>query len=585
MDDPARIPFLMFDFANSEGEIQSLCFADPIAVIQTNVIDEVRSSLRAVERACSDGHYAAGFIAYEAAPAFDPAYSVAPGERSLPLLWFGLFERPLTEISLPPLRDYRLTEWTPSVNPGDFDRHIASIKTAIAQGETYQVNYTMRLRAQFDGDDQAFYRALAEAQRASYAAYLNLGRWRILSASPELFFRQKGSHILTRPMKGTIRRGRWLEDDVNQANCLLHSAKDRAENVMIVDLLRNDLGRIAETGSVHVDSLFAIESYPTVWQMTSTITAKARADATLEDVFAALFPCGSVTGAPKINTMNKIAALEDSPRGVYCGAIGYIAPDQTRVFNVAIRTVVLDAYTGVAEYGVGGGVTWDSTAHEEFKEALAKAAILTESAPAFDLLETMRLERGVYVLLERHLRRLADSAQYFDIRLDLSSVRRQLDDHARTYCSCARRARLLVSRDGRIRVESAALAPLTEAPQSVAVAHRPISRLNRFLYHKTTCRDVYEAAQSDHPDAFDVLLWNEQEQITEFTIGNAVFKIRGELLTPDRGSGLLGGTLRQELLEQGVIREAVITLSDLRDVTGMWLISSVRGWVPVHVRP
>lgn len=585
MDTAAEFPFLLFEFADREGTIQPLCFVNPTKIIQTNAIDEVRTALQAVERACNEGYYAAGFIAYEAAPAFDPAYAVVPGDPSLPLLWFGLFDKPLTEIPPHPHMNYQFTAWTPAVKRGDFDRQIANIKAAIAQGETYQVNYTMRLRAQFHGDDRTFYRTLAAAQQAPYSAYLNIGRQRILSASPELFFRQHGSHIMTRPMKGTAKRGLWMEDDSNQANWLLDSAKNQAENVMIVDLIRNDLGRIAETGSVHVDSLFAVEAYPTVWQMTSTITATTRADTTLDDVFAALFPCGSITGAPKISTMKKIAELEDSPRGVYCGAVGYMTPDHTRVFNVAIRTVVLDASTGVAEYGAGGGITWNSEAQEEYTETLTKAAILTETVPAFELLETMRLEQGQYALLDRHLRRLAKSARYFDIPLDLPRVQEQLDEHARAFDSFARRVRLLVSQDGQIRIESTALSPSPLESRPVALANRPVSRYNRFLYHKTTCRDVYEALQSEHPDALDVLLWNEQGEITEFTIGNVVLNIRGELLTPARESGLLDGTLRAELLEQGVVRAATITLSELASARQIWLISSVRGWIPVHFHP
>jgi para-aminobenzoate synthetase/4-amino-4-deoxychorismate lyase len=456
------------------------------------------------------------------------------------------------------------------------------VHEAIARGDTYQVNYTFKLRARFEGDDFAFYERLLAAQRTRYGIYLDTGRFRVLSASPELFFRRRGRRIVARPMKGTSARGRWHEEDDTHAARLASSAKERAENLMIVDLLRNDIGRIAEFGTVFVPELFRVERYPTVLQMTSTVEGTLGVGTTLEDIFAALFPCGSVTGTPKVSTMKLIAALEDSPRGVYCGACGFVAPGGDAAFNVAIRTVVIDAQSGAAEYGVGGGVTWDSTAQGEYAEALAKASLLAEEPDAFELLETMLLAGGKYGLLEEHLARIAESASYFDFTLSTVRVREALAEHARHYPTGTRRARLLVSADGRVRVESEELSLKPEAEvRPVALAKTPVSRDERFLYHKTTRRRVYEERRAEHPQAFDVLLWNEEGELTEFTNGNVVLELSGGRWTPPRECGLLAGTFRAGLIRRGEVAECVLTRDDLARASRCWLVNSVRGWVEV----
>jgi para-aminobenzoate synthetase/4-amino-4-deoxychorismate lyase len=571
----AASPLLIFDF---DGRRRS--FADPAGVIVATRLEDVRPALREAERAARSGLYAAGFVAYEAAPAFDAALAVRP-PGSLPLAWFGLFEAPLAEHHDAAPGPFSASEWRPSVGRAAYDAAVERVRAAIGRGETYQANYTLRLRARFSGDDLAFYEQLRAAQRARYCAYLRLGRQRILSASPELFFQWRGGEIVTRPMKGTARRGRWPEEDDARAAALLASEKERAENLMIVDLLRNDVGRVAITGSVAVPQLFAAERYPTVWQLTSTVAARTRPGTTLEDVFAALFPCGSVTGAPKVNTMRLLATLEDSPRGVYCGAIGLLEPGGAATFSVAIRTVQLHAATGAAEYGVGGGITWDSTPAGEYAETQAKAALLATRWPAFELLETLRLGAGGYALLDRHLARLAGSARFFGYRCDLDAARALLDAHAREHAHQERRVRLLLAEDGAARVESAPLDALPPEPLPVALAHAPVSSENRFLFHKTTLREAHDERRADAPGAFDVLLWNEHGELTEFTIGNLVLELGGRRFTPPRACGLLAGTMRAELLERGEVAERVLRPEDLARATSMWLINSVRGWVPV----
>jgi para-aminobenzoate synthetase/4-amino-4-deoxychorismate lyase len=576
-------PLLLFEFADATGRPQTLRFTDPTELLVAHRHEEVVPVLRRVQAAVDAGAYAAGYVAYEAAPAFDPAFCVREG-CSIPLAWFGLFPEVQTEPSLPEQGDFQLSAWETTTSREQYRANIAAIHKAIAEGETYQVNYTLRAQAQFAGDATAFYRRLCRAQRADYCAFFDLGRFRILSASPELFFRRSGRQIVTRPMKGTIRRGRWNEEDAAQAARLAASEKERAENLMIVDLLRSDLGRIAEVGSVEVARLFETERYPTLWQMTSTVRATLPPETTLETVFRALFPCGSITGAPKISTMRRIAALEQTPRQVYCGAMGYVTPQQEAVFNVAIRTVLLDSVTGRAEYGVGGGITWDSTPEDEYEEALTKAAIVLKEWPRFDLLETLRLEEGTYALLERHLQRLADSAAYFAIPLSPDALRERLADQAQDAPAGTWRGRLLVSQAGEIHLECRPLEAWPPAPLPVALAPTPVSSQDPFLFHKTTHRALYETRRAERPDVFDVLLVNERGELTEFTLGNLVVEIAGQRWTPPRACGVLAGTLRAELLERGEIGEQVLTPTDLTAASGLWLINSVRGWVPVCLR-
>jgi len=574
---------VVLDFTDDLGPVGRACFTQPAEIISAYSLEEVRPALVKVERAAARGFYAAGFVAYEAAPAFDRALKVKPGVPDLPLLWFGIFDRP-SEMEVGGRGEFRVSEWSPSVGRPEYVRKVEAAREAIARGDTYQVNYTLRLRARFEGDDFTFYERLRAAQRTRFGAYVNAGRFRVLSASPELFFRRRGRRVETRPMKGTAARGRWREEDAGLAAGLAASEKNRAENLMIVDLLRNDLGRVAETGTVCVEELFKVERYPTVLQMTSTVAAVLREGATLEDVFAALFPCGSVTGAPKVSTSRIIAALEDAPRGVYCGAVGFVAPGGDAAFNVAIRTVVLDTETGEAVYGTGGGVTWDSTPGGEYAEALDKAKLLAECAPDFELLETLRLDESGYDLLEEHLSRLEASAEYFDFSVSAAEVREALRLHAEGHAGGARRVRLLVSADGRSRVESEPLDETPPAPRRVALAPTPVDSSDRFLYHKTTRRGVYDARRAERPGFFDVLLWNEREELTEFTNGNLVVELDGRRWTPPREAGLLAGTFRAVLLRGGEVGERVLTKDDLARATRVWFVNGVRGWVEVSVK-
>lgn len=573
---------MLFHFPDAEGRFEWAHFTDPVEVIVAHRVEDVRPALRAVQDAVGRGLYAAGFVGYEAAPAFDPALIVREG-RGLPLLWFGLFGNPAATAPTDQEDAFSVTEWTPSLTRDAHREGIAAIRDAIAAGNVYQVNYTMRMRAHFHGEPQIFFHHLHRAQHPCYAADLNLGHFRILSASPELFFRRDGDQILTRPMKGTRPRGRWPEEDSKLNIDLLTCPKDRAENVMIVDLLRNDLGKIARPGSVYASKLCAVERFPTVWQMTSTIEATLDASVTLENIFTALFPCGSVTGAPKISAMRQISDLEDTPRGVYCGAIGYISPNNDAVFSVAIRTLTIDTETHTAEYGIGGGITWDSTADAEYDEAFSKAALLTTETPTFSLLETMRSDNRSYFLRRLHIKRLLASAHYFGFPVSRSAIDAALDAHAETLPRDHTRVRLLINARGEIHIEHALLNELPPEPLTVALAHSPVSSWDVFLFHKTTHRAVYNHHRAAHPDAFDVLLYNELGQLTEFTIGNLVIEQDNQRWTPPVHVGLLAGTFRAEMINRHKIEERILTHDDLKTATSIWLINSVRDWVPVKL--
>ncbi|KGR74787.1 aminodeoxychorismate synthase component I [Ureibacillus sinduriensis] len=569
---------LSFEFATSEGEVQPITFTNPLKIIVAHTIDEIHPSFQLIQEAVEQGYYAAGYVSYESAPAFDKAFRVNQ-KPNMPLLWFGIFSEPVHQ-SLDTQGHYTNSKWTPNISREQYDSAIASIRTLIEDGDTYQTNYTIRLDSHFDGDDIAFFNKLKHAQSSNYCAYINTGEFSILSASPELFFHLKDRQITTRPMKGTIARGKTAAEDKENAKWLYESTKNRAENVMIVDLLRNDLSMIAEQGSVQVPRLFEIEHYPTVHQMTSTITANVKPNTTFFDLFKALFPCGSITGAPKISTMEIISQLETTARDVYCGAIGYISPTQEAIFNVPIRTVVINQKTGSATYGVGGGITWDSTASGEYEEVLTKASLLDQEKPSFDILESMLLTDGEIYLLEEHLNRLENSSNFFGFSFNRHEVENKLDSFTNKYPEGNFKIRLLMAQSGQITIESQPI--IVPADHKVVkLAKSPISRKNVYYYHKTTHRDVYNRFMQ--AEVFDVLLWNEDEELTEFTNGNVVVEIDGTLYTPPVHCGLLGGTFREHLLKEKTIQEKVITLSDLARCSKIWFINSIRRWVKVEL--
>jgi para-aminobenzoate synthetase / 4-amino-4-deoxychorismate lyase len=579
------------------GAERAFRLAEPVGVIEARRPSEVAGAIDAAGSAASRGLWAAGFVAYEAAPGLDPELSVhvrAPDDpfAELPLAWFALFER---REDLPPLEPGRLdpsgsadSPWRPSVDRATYDAAVDRIRELIAAGHTYQVNHTIRLRAMIQGGERGFYRDLCLAQRGGYAAFLDLGRFRVLSASPELFFRIDGERITTKPMKGTAPRGRWPAEDEEIAARLVASSKDRAENAMIVDLLRNDLGRICRTGSVEVERMVEAERFETVWQLTSTIEGNLRPEITLLDTFRALFPSGSVTGAPKVRTTRIIADLEDSARGPYCGAIGYLAPpgsgEPRSNFNVAIRTVVLDTQTRTAEYGVGGGITHDSSASGEYEEIVAKARVLTDVRPVFELLESLRHAPGEgFRHLDEHLERLAASARYFGFRFELEAAAAALKQ-AVVEVTEPSVVRLTLGRDGALSTDVLDLPPEEERVR-VALDDEPVDPSDLWLFHKTTRREPYERRRERRPDVDDVVLVNDRGEVTQSTIANLAVRLGGFWVTPPIDAGLLAGTYRTVLLREGRLIERPVTVVELRGAGELALVSSVRGWRPAVIVP
>jgi para-aminobenzoate synthetase / 4-amino-4-deoxychorismate lyase len=552
-------------------------------ILVAHHLDEVGDVIEAVAARVGDGGWVAGYVAYDAAPAFDPHLRV-PGQRGwavpdLPLAWFAVSDsrRPAPDLDQ---AGYEVGPWLPHTGHDRYREDVETIRRLIAAGETYQVNHTLRLDARLSGSVESFYRDLTRSQQGGYGALVDTGRWVVASASPELFFEWRQGTVTMRPMKGTIRRGYDPDSDRDQRRRLEASEKDRAENLMIVDMVRNDLGRICATGSIQVPSLFTTEKYDTVWQMTSTVTGRPRPGVSLSDLFSALFPSASVTGAPKVAAMDVIAGLEDEPRGVYCGAVGYGGPGPGGpewAFNVAIRTVLVDRERGLARYGTGGGVTWDSTPDGELGEALDKAAVLALRTAGLALVETMRwTPREGVRLLAGHLARLRRSAEHFDVPIDAAEVEARIVA-AVEGADGPRRIRIVVERDGGCRAEASELPGPSASPVELALDHVPVDRLDPLLYHKTTVRTVYDAAAARHPESDDVALVNEAGEVTETTIANLLVRIEGRWCTPPVSAGCLPGAARAALLATGEVEERSITVDELLTAEAVERVNALRG--------
>lgn len=554
-------------------------FDTPLATLVASTAQEVPTLLAAVERHARAGRWCVGYVRYEAAPAFDPALAVHAADG--PLAWFGVYESALDWPAAQPLPPAH-ADWMGGPDRAVFDAAMARIHAAIAAGELYQVNHTAPLQGVLQGEALALFQALQRAQPGGYAAYIASGHEQLLSVSPELFFDWNGEHILARPMKGTAPRGTDAATDQAHEQALRASPKERAENVMIVDLLRNDLSRIAEPHSVRVPRLFRTEALPTVWQMSSDVTARVRPGTTLAQVFGALFPCGSITGAPKVQAMRLIHSLEAQARGVYCGAIGVVRPGGHATFNVAIRTVTVREQQ--LRCGIGSGITSDATAEGEWQEWRHKRAFLDRASQPFELLETLRLHEGRLQEAERHLARMVRAAQHFGFVCVPSALQAALGQEADRHPQGLRRVRLLLAADGAVRAESYTM-DATPARVRVQLAPQPLDAPDDFVRHKTTRRAHYEALAPRDPAVFDTLLWNALGELTEGTRCNVAVKLGGRWLTPALACGLLDGVARAVYLEQGRIEEAVIPVTALQDAEGLAVFNSLRGWIAAELVP
>ena len=480
----------------------------------------------------------------------------------------------------PPARSPGNRRSTKRVSPRD----IARILAHITAGDTYQVNYTFPLRAPFPHDPWEWFHARARQASVPFPACIDIGSAVVMSLSPELFIERRGDHVRARPMKGTIRRGRWLEEDERLSQALVNSDKARAENVMIVDLLRNDIGRVAETGSVRVSDLCALERYPTVWQLTSRIDATLRPATSLWDLLGAVFPCGSVTGAPKVRTMEIIAELESSPRGLYTGAVCLLQPGGDLMASVPIRTAILDRTTGTATFCVGAGITADSTAAEEWAECLAKARVVRPAAVPDDasLFETMRLEEGVVVRREAAHGETAGVGTPVRVAGRRGAARHSPGPPGAEHPVRDMALRLALDRSGEVRTEAMPFVPDARRWR-VCLAANPVDTRSPLLYNKTTCRDVYDQARAAAPDADDVLLWNSRGELTESCIANLVVALDGRRVTPPVACGLLPGVFRGQLIADGDVEEGIVSVDDLARASGIWLVNSLRGWIEVEL--
>ena len=547
-------------------------FTKPIKELKTRDLDQVEALLKEVETYQEAGFYAVGYVSYEAAPAFEKKFAVHPaplmGEY---LLYFTIHEEVET---LPFPEDYEAVElpanWKEEVEAPAYQKAIETIHHHIRQGDTYQVNYTVQLSQELKADPLAIYNRLVVEQKAHYNAFIQHDDVSILSISPELFFEQDDRLLTTRPMKGTTRRGLTNQEDLQESAWLKADPKNRAENMMIVDLLRNDMNRISEIGSEHVTHLCQIEQYSTVWQMTSTIESRLRAEIDLVQTFRALFPCGSITGAPKISTMEIIQKTEKAPRGVYCGTIGILLPRGKRIFNVAIRTLQMQGNQAI--YGVGGGITWDSKWESEYQETKQKSAVLYRQEPRFELLTTGRIHKGELTFLEQHLTRLREASRYFAYPYDEPKLLKELQEElARLESNLDYRCRIALQKNGTFHL---VITELTDLPASYLQAQLTEQKLDLatpFTYFKTSQRN--HLAANHHEQIF----YLPDGSLLETTIGNLILEIEGKLYTPPAHLPLLDGIYRRHLLETQQVEEKLLTLNDLKNANRIYSCNALRG--------
>ncbi len=568
----------------SEEDHNSYAIVEPETILECSKLEEVQPLLQELDLAVERGYFAIGFLSYEAGYSFLPHLPpVRAGQ--LPLAWFALTRAPQTAVPLDGVFD--VDDLQLSLSAEEYRGSIESIRRLIEAGDTYQVNFTMRFHGKFRGSPRGLYQELRRKQRVPYAAYMETEEWAVLSLSPELFFRRRGPDIRMRPMKGTAPRGRTLEEDQIHIRALQQSPKEQSENLMIVDLLRNDLGKICETGSIRVQGPMRVERYETLFQMTSTIDGTLKEKTGIRDIFCATFPSGSVTGAPKIRTMQIIHDLEKAPRDVYTGAVGFISRDES-VFNVAIRTAVVDRKNGQIEMGVGSGILHEADPVREYLECELKGKFLTETLHEFQLLETIlwELEKG-FSFLSWHLDRLMSSAEYFLFPIKRETVESQLrrQEEALRATGDPHRVRLLVDSAGMIRIETNPLDPVRSHRVRFSVKQRNSS--DRFLYHKTTNRNLYEEELrlARNEGYLDVLFLNEREELTEGTISNVFVEKDGMYCTPPIPCGVLPGIYRRHLLETRPfpIAERVLYKEDVLSADAVWLTNSVRGMIRVDL--
>ncbi|MFH1855835.1 MAG: aminodeoxychorismate synthase component I [Candidatus Omnitrophota bacterium] len=587
--------FLSTQRADAENH-RSFIFLRPRYVIQTKKENDVATALKTIDNFVNKGFYAAGYLTYEAGLVFEERLA-GNKKFDFPLLWFGIYEQPLIfnhktssfqgNKKYLKLSDnktlrgrYRIENAGFSLNEKEYGKAVQRIKKYIEEGDAYQVNFTFKYKFDFSGSAQKLFLDLNSTQPVPYASFIKHDTVEILSFSPELFFRKKGARMLVKPMKGTVMRGVNLEDDTAKRIELLNSRKNRAENIMIVDLLRNDLGKISKTGTVKPFNVFEIEKHSTLFQMTSSIKATLENKTELSGILKNLFPSGSITGAPKIKTMQIIEELEKEPRGIYTGSAGFISPDKESVFNVAIRTIYIDKKKKKGEMGIGSGIVYDSEAMSEYAECRLKANFLTRGKEDFCLIETILWKNGFF-LLPLHLERIESSAQYFSFKFDKNKIIACLKKESRCLkAGKVYKIRLLLDKKGELKVERSVLDCRQNKIAKAAISDKKTDSADVFLYHKTTRRKFYDEEYLDAKRrGFDeVIFTNEKGEVTEGAISNVVIKKKGIFYTPPISCGLLDGVFRRFLLGRRIgVKEKILYKRDLLDADVLYLANSVRG--------
>ncbi|MBV1901259.1 MAG: aminodeoxychorismate synthase component I [Kordiimonadaceae bacterium] len=600
------VPFVLLDDSREARKAcNSYLFQNPEFIIKATEFDQIEKALNAIDVAIESGLHVAGWISYECARAFEPKLKACiTRQADEPLIWMMATKRreTLTGLDVQALlagnedapTGPALHMGQPTQNREAYSESLKHIQAYIDAGDVYQINHTLPIPVETEGTSLGLYRQLRANQPVAYGAYIETGQESILSLSPELFIQKLGDKLTTKPMKGTAPRGRTTGEDQQQQQMLRNDAKSQAENLMIVDLIRNDLTRIAKSGSVAVPKLFDVEQFSTLHQMTSTVTADARPSLQPSSLLKAMFPCGSVTGAPKIRAMEIIQSLETSPRGVYCGAIGFFSPKtatepENWCLNVPIRTVVLkQRKTG--GYGgrlhVGSGVVADSHPEDEYDECLLKAAFAKKESPDFSLIETMRVEDGRLNNQSNHMARLADSAIYFDIPCAPAKIENSLNAFVATLPATQRihKVRLLLDKAGHVRLSSTEIEASSEiqatGPLTVCLSAMRTNSTNAFLFHKTTNRALYDAAfaKAQSLGHADMLFMNEKGQLTEGAISTLYVEMQGILYTPPIHVGLLAGTHRADLLTSRTdIQVRTISYEELKAADALYIGNAVRG--------
>ncbi|MCF6768203.1 aminodeoxychorismate synthase component I [Thiotrichales bacterium 19S11-10] len=585
---------LLYDAKSSDQNI--LYFDQLVKEVVCTDKHEVFKTIDHLEKLQKQGFHVVGCINFEAGYLFDEALSSYFINSEFPLLAFKVFKRieQLTKSDL--IERLALDQDNSFIHNfsliDDYEtykKQFDQVQYALKHGETYQINLTSKYSFQFSGDPLAFYFKLIEQQSAAYTAFLDFGRWQVLSISPELFFKKSGNQVTCKPMKGTIKRHPDKSIDQQNKSFLANDIKNKTENVIIVDLLRNDLSHISQTGTVDVPKLFEIESFETVYQMTSTVKSIIDQSIGLKDILMRLFPCGSITGAPKVSTIKHIRQIETEIRNLYTGSIGYLKPNGDMVFNVAIRTLVIDSEKSSGELGVGGAITTSSDVQEEWEELQLKANFVKQVEKPFDLIECILFEKGEYQYLDKHLSRLENSANTFNFNFDQFLILDHLmDGQTQLQDDASYKVKIQLQSNGQFDISYEQCQPFKKLIK-LAISQEPIDSKNILFQHKTTAnltRGFYTQVVNDYKEKYncdDVVFVNEKGHITETSIFNLIVKLNDQLYTPKVSDGLLPGIKREVLLESGQIIEKSLTLDELAQADALYVINSIRGMVGIEV--